>query len=68
MNVLSLDERTVVVEEAEQPFAELLYSYDFEVLTCPFDAVYKFGGSFHCCSLDVRRRGSLESYFPSLDS
>jgi glycine amidinotransferase len=68
MNILSLDEQTVVVEEAEQPFAELLYSYDFEVLTCPFDAVYKFGGSFHCCSLDVRRRGSLESYFPTLDS
>jgi glycine amidinotransferase len=68
MNILSLDEQTVVVEEAEQPFAELLYSYGFEVLTCPFDAVYRFGGSFHCCSLDVRRRGGLESYFPSLDA
>jgi glycine amidinotransferase len=67
MNILSLDEKTVVVEEAEQPFAELLYSLDFEVLTCPFDAVYKFGGSFHCCSLDVRRRGTLDSYFPTLD-
>jgi glycine amidinotransferase len=66
MNILSLDERTVVVEEAEQPFAELLYSHGLEVLFCPFDAVYKFGGSFHCCSLDVRRRGSLESYFPTL--
>ncbi len=67
MNILSLDERTVVIEEAEQPFAELLYTHGFEVLTCPFDAVYKFGGSFHCCSLDVRRRGSLESYFPTLE-
>ena len=68
MNILSLDEQTVVVEEAEQAFAELLYSHDFEVLLCPFDAVYKFGGSFHCCSLDVRRQGSLESYFPTLDA
>ncbi len=67
MNILSLDEKTVVVEEAELPFAELLCSLDFEVLTCPFDAVYKFGGSFHCCSLDIRRRGSLASYFPTLD-
>ena len=67
MNILSLDENTVIVEEAEQPFAELLYSLDFEILTCPFDAVYKFGGSFHCCSLDIRRRGTLQSYFPSLD-
>jgi glycine amidinotransferase len=67
MNILSLDEQTVVIEAAEQPFAELLYSHGFEVLTCPFDAVYKFGGSFHCCSLDVRRRGTLKSYFPSID-
>jgi glycine amidinotransferase len=68
MNILSLDPQTIVVEEAEQPFAELLCSHGFEVLTCPFDAVYKFGGSFHCCSLDVRRRGDLESYFPTLDA
>jgi glycine amidinotransferase len=67
MNILSLDDHTVVVEQAEHPLAELLYANDFEVLTCPFDAVYGFGGSFHCCSLDVRRRGSLESYFPTLD-
>ena len=67
MNILSLDERTVILEEAEQPFAELLCSHDFEVLTCPFDAVYRFGGSFHCCSLDIRRHGTLESYFPTLD-
>jgi glycine amidinotransferase len=68
MNILSLDQRTVVIEDAEQPFGELLSSHGFEVLTCPFDAVYKFGGSFHCCSLDVRRRGELESYFPSLEA
>lgn len=67
MNILSLDEQTVVIEEAETSFGEMLQSHGFEVLTCPFDAVYKFGGSFHCCSLDVRRRGDLQSYFPSLD-
>lgn len=67
MNILSLDEQTVVIEEAETRFGEMLQAHGFEVLTCPFDAVYKFGGSFHCCSLDVRRRGDLKSYFPSLD-
>lgn len=67
MNILSLDERTVVVDAAEQPFAAQLETLGFEVLTCPFDAVYQFGGSFHCCTVDIRRRGSLESYFPSLD-
>lgn len=68
LNVLSLDERTVVVEEAEEPFVDMLRSLGFDVLTCPFDAVYQFGGSFHCCTVDVRRRGRLESYFPSLDA
>ena len=67
MNILSLDASTVVIEEAEEPFGEMLAAHGFEVLTTPFDAVYRFGGSFHCCTLDVRRRGDLESYFPTLD-
>lgn len=67
MNVLSLDERTVVVEEAEEPFSALLKELGFDVLTCPFDAVYPLGGSFHCCTVDIRRRGPLVSYFPNLD-
>lgn len=24
---------------------------------------HPFGGSFHCATLDVRRRGTLEAYF-----
>lgn len=67
MNILSLDERTVVVEAEEGPMIKLLESLGCRVLTCPFDQVYKFGGSFHCCTSDIRRRGSLQSYFPNLD-
>ena len=29
--------------------------------------VYAFGGGFHCCTVDIRRAGTLKSYFPSLD-
>ena len=29
--------------------------------------VYAFGGGFHCCTVDIRREGSLRSYFPTLD-
>jgi glycine amidinotransferase len=68
MNVLSLDEKTVVVEAAEDPFVALLESLGCDVIRCPFDAVIKFGGSFHCCTTDVRREGRLESYFPQLDA
>ena len=65
MNTLSLDDSTVVIEAAEKPLAELLNSLGFEVVPVEFDAVFQFGGSFHCCTLDVRRRGELQSYFAS---
>ena len=68
MNILMLDERTAVVERAETPMIELLESLGCEVIPCAFDRVYAFGGSFHCCTADVRREGPLRSYFPSLDA
>ncbi len=67
MNILMLDERTAVVEQSEKPMIELLESLGCEVLACAFDRVYPFGGSFHCCTTDIRRDGTLQSYFPSLD-
>lgn len=67
MNILMLDERTVVVEQAETPMIELMRSLGCEVVPCPFDRVYAFGGGIHCCTADIRRDGVLQSYFPSLD-
>ena len=63
MNLLSIDEETIIVEEKEEKLIKLLEEYDFKVITCPFDKVYKFGGGFHCCTSDIRRKGNLESYF-----
>ena len=68
MNILMLDEHTAVVEAAETPMIALLESLGCEVIPCPFDRVYPFGGSFHCCTTDIRRDGTLQSYFPSLDA
>jgi glycine amidinotransferase len=68
MNILMLDEHTAVVEQAEAPMIELLRSLGCEVIPCPFDRVYPFGGGFHCCTVDIRRDGVLKSYFPSLDA
>jgi glycine amidinotransferase len=67
MNILMLDEHTAVVERAEKPMIALLESLGCEVIPCAFDRVYPFGGSFHCCTTDIRREGTLRSYFPSLD-
>jgi glycine amidinotransferase len=67
MNILMLDPDTAVVEAAERPTIELLESLGCTVVPCAFDRVYGLGGSFHCCTCDLRREGSLQSWFPSLD-
>lgn len=67
LNILMLDERTVVVEATEKPMIELMRSLGCEVIPCAFDRVYGFGGGFHCCTADIRRDGHLQSYFPTLD-
>jgi glycine amidinotransferase len=62
MNVLSLDERTVVVESHEQPLIDALEGWGFRCVPVDFRHVYSFGGSFHCVTLDVRRRGEPATY------
>ena len=37
--------------------------WGFEPIPCSFRNFNFFGGSFHCATTDVRRRGGLESYF-----
>jgi glycine amidinotransferase len=63
INLLMLNPQTAVIEKAEEPLKELLISNGVDVIQCEFDAVFQFGGSFHCCTLDVRRAGTLENYF-----
>jgi glycine amidinotransferase len=63
MNVLMLDHERVVVEKNETFIAAALKDFGFKPILCPFANFNSFGGSFHCATLDVRRRGTLESYF-----
>jgi glycine amidinotransferase len=67
LNVLSIDERTVLVEAEEHGVMELLSKHGIEPVPVPLRSIAEFGGAFHCCTADVRRRGRLESYFPHLD-
>jgi glycine amidinotransferase len=62
MNLLSLDEETVVVERQEEPLIDALTAWGIECIPVDFRHVYTFGGSFHCATLDVRRDGQLQSY------
>lgn len=63
INTLMLDEQRVVVEARQEPLIRMLRDWGFTPLPCAFEAYYPFMGSFHCATLDVRRRGTLQSYF-----
>jgi glycine amidinotransferase len=63
INVLMLDERRVIVERLQGSLIKKLKDWGFEPIPCSFANYAPFGGSFHCATLDVRRRGELQSYF-----
>ena len=63
MNMLNLDEKRVIVEKSEEPLIQALRDWGFDPVPCAFRNNYRFGGSFHCATVDIRRRGTLESYF-----
>ncbi|MEH6376191.1 amidinotransferase [Streptomyces sp. KLMMK] len=64
MNVLVLDGHRVVAERHHTRMLRALERWGFEPVPCDLLHYAPFGGSFHCATLDVRRRGTLESYFP----
>lgn len=63
MNFLSVDEKRIIVEENEYTLIKTLEKHGFEPIPIPFRNFYPFGGSVHCATADVRRSGTLESYF-----
>jgi glycine amidinotransferase len=63
MNILMLDPQRVVVERQDEPMIDALRGFGLTPIPCDFRHFNSFGGSFHCATLDVRRRGTLESYF-----
>ena len=54
---------TVIVEAQEEGTRRAFEQWGFEPIPCNFRWFNTFGGSFHCATVDVRRRGKLESYF-----
>ncbi len=64
LNILMLDEKRVIVDSSQEPLIKAFKDWGFEPVSCAFEACWgSFFGSFHCATLDVRRRGSLQSYF-----
>lgn len=63
MNVLMLDEERMIVEEKEEAFIRKVKDWGFKPIPIPFQNAYLYGGAFHCYTCDVRRRGTMQSYF-----
>ncbi|MFJ8535432.1 amidinotransferase [Streptomyces sp. NPDC093591] len=64
MNVLMIDDKRVIAERHHTGMLRALEKWGFEPIPCDLLHYAPFGGSFHCATLDIRRRGTLESYFP----
>jgi len=58
-----LDETHMVVEADDVPMQKFAESWGITPVPCPFRWFNSFGGSFHCATTDVRRRGELQCYF-----
>lgn len=68
INMLSIDENTVLVEQEEKELIKMLENeYGFNVIAIPFRDCYRFGGGLHCQSLDLHRDGNKKSYFRYYD-
>ena len=60
VNVVSLDEKRVLVDVLQKPLIKSLKEWGFDPIPFDLSPVYAFGGGFHCVTLDIRRtkRGS----------
>ena len=61
--LFSIDPDTVVVDSDQTQLIALLERKGLNVAPVKLRHSRMLGGGFHCVTLDVRRRGSMESYF-----
>lgn len=62
INVLSIDEKKVVVNAAAKGVIKLLEKNGFTPIPVRFRHGRVLGGAFHCVTLDVRRKGNCERF------
>jgi N-dimethylarginine dimethylaminohydrolase len=62
MNLIMINPELAVVNELQLPLIRELEKHGVAVAPLPMRHARTLSGGFHCVSLDVRRRGSLEDY------
>jgi glycine amidinotransferase len=63
LNVLSVDENTVIVNAAHVELVKLLESHNLTAVPVQHRHRRLFGGGFHCFTVDTVRDGGFEDYF-----
>lgn len=63
LNVLSVNEKQIIVNSLNPELIKTLESHGFEPIPVQHRHRRLFGGGFHCFSLDTVREGKLESYW-----
>ena len=64
LNFLSISPELIIChDQYKHILSKELKKYKVEVISYPIRHCELFSGAHHCLTLDVRRRGGLESYF-----
>ncbi|MBW2161960.1 MAG: inosamine-phosphate amidinotransferase 1, partial [Deltaproteobacteria bacterium] len=63
MNVFSINPNLVVVDRDQTALITLLETHGLDVIPLKLRHSKMLGGGFHCVTLDIRRRGTLQRYF-----
>jgi glycine amidinotransferase/scyllo-inosamine-4-phosphate amidinotransferase 1 len=63
MNLLSVDQETVIVDERQKEFIKFLEKNKLKVVPVRMRHIYTQGGGIHCATLDTVRDSKLEDYF-----
>jgi N-dimethylarginine dimethylaminohydrolase len=63
MNLLSIKPNLVVVDRDQTALIRLLEKQGIDVIPLKLRHSKMLGGGFHCVTLDIRRRGTLQQYF-----
>ena len=62
LNLLSLDEKTIVVASYNEDIYQEAKKKGIEVIHAPLRHRFFWDCGIHCCTLDIRRKGELENY------
>ena len=63
MNILSVDQNTVIADERQTNLIKELEKHSINVIDIKMRHMYTQGGGIHCATLDTVRESKLENYF-----